>query len=105
MIIAVASGKGGTGKTTVATSLALSLRAPTERVVLAALPPLYLDCDVEAPNAHLFLHPLYAQRQGVSIQVPQIDEQNCTHCGTSAEESQYQPIAVLGKKTLVFPQL
>jgi MinD superfamily P-loop ATPase len=105
MIIAVASGKGGTGKTTVATSLALSLTAQTGQAVPASIPPLYLDCDVEAPNAHLFLHPLYSERRAVSILVPKIDEQKCTHCGKCAEVCQYHAIAVLGRKTLVFPQL
>ncbi len=105
MIVAVASGKGGTGKTTVATSLALSLSAQADRVLPASFPPLYLDCDVEAPNAHLFLHPIYIERRAVSILVPQIDEQKCTHCGRCAEVCQYHSIAVLGKRTLVFTQL
>jgi len=95
MIIAVASGKGGTGKTTVATSLALAL--PT--------PPLFLDCDVEAPNAHLFLHPVLKQRQAVGLLIPEVDERRCTQCGKCAEVCQYHAIAVLGKKVLVFPQL
>jgi MinD superfamily P-loop ATPase len=107
MIIAVASGKGGTGKTTIATSLVLSLatemeQAPAEPV---SLPPLFLDCDVEAPNAHLFLKPDFEERLDVGILIPQVDETRCTHCGKCAEVCQYHAIAVLGKKTLVFPQL
>jgi MinD superfamily P-loop ATPase len=98
MRIAVASGKGGTGKTTIATSLALSL---TE---LGSL-PIFLDGDVEAPNAHLFLHPSYEQRQDVAIQVPQVDESKCTYCGKCAEACQYHAIVMMGKKTLAFPQL
>jgi MinD superfamily P-loop ATPase len=100
MIIAVASGKGGTGKTMVATSLALSLAT-----INSVQPPLFLDCDVEAPNAHLFLHPSLAEQQEVELLIPFVDEAKCTHCGKCAEVCQYHAIAVLGQKTLVFPQL
>ncbi|MDI6768927.1 MAG: ATP-binding protein [Anaerolineales bacterium] len=99
MKITIASGKGGTGKTTIATSLALSLAAELTP------PPLFLDCDVEAPNAHLFLKPTFEQRQDVGILIPRVDEAKCTHCGKCAEVCQYHAIAVLGTKTLVFPQL
>jgi MinD superfamily P-loop ATPase len=100
MIITIASGKGGTGKTLVATSLALSLAANnSER------PPLFLDCDVEAPNAHLFLHPKLGEQQEVELLIPAVDEAKCTHCGKCAEVCQYHAIAVLGQKTLVFPEL
>ena len=100
MIIAVASGKGGTGKTIVATSLAISLA-----MEMAGQPPLFLDCDVEAPNAHLFLHPALTEKQDVDLLIPVVDEEKCTHCGKCAEVCQYHAIAVLGQKTLVFPQL
>jgi MinD superfamily P-loop ATPase len=99
MKITIASGKGGTGKTTIATSLALSLAAELTP------PPLFLDCDVEAPNAHLFLKPTFEQRQDVGILIPRVDEAKCTLCGKCAEVCQYHAIAVLGTKTLVFPQL
>lgn len=99
MIITIASGKGGTGKTTIATSLALSLSAELNT------PPLFIDCDVEAPNAHLFLKPVISQRKEVGILIPEIDEAQCDYCGKCAEVCQYHAIAVLGKKTLVFPQL
>ncbi|MDI6814661.1 MAG: ATP-binding protein, partial [Dehalococcoidales bacterium] len=97
MIILVASGKGGTGKTLVATSLALSLRK-RERVK-------FLDCDVEEPNAHIFLKPLFSRVEAVSIPVPEINEEKCTCCGKCSEVCLYHAIAVLGKKVLVFPEL
>jgi len=97
MIIAVASGKGGTGKTTVATSLALALASET-RVR-------FLDCDVEAPNAHLFLKPVFDQRVEATLPIPEIDETICQLCGTCAEVCQYNAIAVAGGQVLVFPEL
>jgi MinD superfamily P-loop ATPase len=99
MIITIASGKGGTGKTTIAASLALSLAEEQSS------PPLFLDCDVEAPNAHLFLHPKLDERQDVGLLIPSVNETKCTYCGKCAEVCQYHAIAVLGQKTLVFPQL
>jgi MinD superfamily P-loop ATPase len=105
MKIAVASGKGGTGKTTLAASLALSLAADRGWIHPASGPPLFLDCDVEAPNAHLFLKPEFNQRQEVAVLIPEVDEGLCTHCGQCVEVCSYHAIAVLGNKTLVFPQL
>jgi MinD superfamily P-loop ATPase len=95
MIISVASGKGGTGKTLVATSLALSLN---ERVQ-------FLDCDVEEPNAHIFLKPEIKRSEIVSIPIPKVDERKCTYCGKCSEVCAYNAIAVLKKKVLVFPEL
>ncbi len=111
MRIAIASGKGGTGKTTLATSLALSLAAQAREMTcaqqggLTARLPLFLDCDVEAPNAHLFLKPELEQSQPVGLLIPQVDEARCTHCGLCARICAYHAIAVIRKKTLVFPQL
>ena len=97
MRIVVASGKGGTGKTTVATSLALAA-ADLESVRV-------LDCDVEAPNAALFLRPTVEERKEVGIQLPVVDEAKCTYCGKCAEVCEFHAIAVIGKKILVFPEL
>jgi MinD superfamily P-loop ATPase len=106
--IVVASGKGGTGKTTVATGLALSLIPEGHSVAGAAQSqqrPLFLDCDVEAPNAHLFLTPTFERREEVGILIPEVDESRCTFCGRCAEVCQFHAIAVIGRKTLVFPEL
>jgi MinD superfamily P-loop ATPase len=100
MIITVASGKGGTGKTTVAVSLALSL---AESVNLAH--PLYLDCDVEEPNAALFLRPTIQERREVGQMIPEVDSETCVYCGRCAEVCQYHAVAVVGEKVLVFPEL
>ena len=97
MIISVASGKGGTGKTLVATSLALSLK-DADRVQL-------LDCDVEEPNDHVFLKLAVTGSEAVSIAVPKVDEDRCTYCGKCAEVCAYNAIAVLGNHVLTFPQL
>jgi MinD superfamily P-loop ATPase len=97
MIISVASGKGGTGKTLVATSLALSLK---DRYGVQLL-----DCDVEEPNAHIFMKPNINRSEAVSIPVPAVDEAKCTHCGKCAEVCAYNAIAVLGEFVLTFPEL
>ncbi|MBN2689119.1 MAG: ATP-binding protein [Gammaproteobacteria bacterium] len=95
MIIAVASGKGGTGKTTISTNLALSL---TDQVQL-------LDCDVEEPNAHLFIKPEILEKHTVTIPVPQIDRAICTLCGKCAKICAYNAIAIIAKQAMVFPEL
>jgi MinD superfamily P-loop ATPase len=104
MIITIASGKGGTGKTTVATSLALSLAAEADPS--APQPRLtFLDCDVEEPNAALFLRPSLDRYEEVGILVPKIDAQRCTYCGRCAEVCVWHALAVVGRKVLVFPEL
>ena len=95
MIISVASGKGGTGKTLVATNLALSLDSDVQ----------LLDCDVEEPNAHIFLRPKLDRRETVYIPVPRVDEGKCTFCGKCAEVCAFNAIAVIKNKVLVFPEL
>jgi MinD superfamily P-loop ATPase len=102
MIITVASGKGGTGKTTVAVSLALSMAADHRTTTDD---PLFLDCDVEEPNAALFLNPTIQERREVGQMIPEVDVEKCTYCGRCAEVCQYHAIAVVGEKVLVFPEL
>jgi len=97
MIISVASGKGGTGKTTVAVNLALSIKKRH--------PVQFLDCDVEEPNAHFFLKPNISESQPVFLPVPEVIEEKCTYCGKCAEVCVYNAIAVLKDTVLVFPEL
>lgn len=94
MIISVASGKGGTGKTTIAVNLALSL----SNIQL-------LDCDVEEPNTHIFIKPEINGTISVPIPVPKVDEGKCDYCGKCAEICEYNGIAVLKDSVLVFPEL
>jgi len=95
MIISIASGKGGTGKTTIAVSLALSIDKEAQ----------FLDCDVEEPNAHIFLKPEIKLSKKISIPVPEIDEEKCDFCGKCAEVCAYNAIAVLKNNVLIFPNL
>lgn len=97
MILSVASGKGGTGKTTIAVNLALSLE-DNQSVQ-------FLDCDVEEPNAHFFLKPHLFQNYVVSLPIPEILEERCNYCGKCAEVCAYNAIAVLKETVLVFPEL
>jgi len=94
MVISVASGKGGTGKTSVAVNLALSI----ENVQI-------LDCDVEEPNVHLFLQPEIEKVEGVYTLIPKIDESLCNYCGKCAEFCEYNAIFVSKDKILLFPEL
>ncbi|MGD8992951.1 MAG: ATP-binding protein [Desulfobacterales bacterium] len=95
MIISIASGKGGTGKTTVATNLVRSIGANVQ----------LLDCDVEEPNAHLFINPSFESSETVSMPVPEVDEEKCTYCGKCAEICQFKAIAVVNENVLIFEEL
>jgi len=99
MIITVASGKGGTGKTTIAVNLGLALaRAGQPQVHV-------VDCDVEEPNAALFLNPVLEESEEVGQLIPEVDLEKCTFCGVCAEVCQYSAIAVVAQRVLVFPEL
>lgn len=98
MIIAIASGKGGTGKTTVATNLAVVAGRTGKNVT-------YLDCDVEEPNGHIFLKPEIKNTATVSTPVPSVDEDKCTACGKCRDICQYSAIILLKDTVLTFPNL
>ena len=94
MTVAVASGKGGTGKTTVAVNLAFCLEKAT-----------LVDCDVEEPNAHIFLEPQIERVEYVNTKSPRVTDQLCDLCGKCAEFCRYNAIAVLGDRAVTFPEL
>jgi MinD superfamily P-loop ATPase len=97
-IICFAGGKGGTGKTTVAANVAASLAKQSRAVT-------YLDCDVEEPNGHLFLHPHIESRQRVTVPVPKVDRDRCISCGQCTQTCQFQAITVVNNHVLLFPEL
>jgi len=94
MILSIASGKGGTGKTTVAVNMALSL----ENVQL-------LDCDVEEPNDHLLLQPTIEKTSTVYVRVPNVDLEKCDYCAKCAEFCAFNALFVANKQIMVFPEL
>lgn len=98
MKLAIASGKGGTGKTTVATNLAVTLAGLGQTVT-------YVDCDAEAPNGHLFLNPTLSEERRADRLVPRLDPERCTHCGACAEFCQFNAIAALPARTLIYEEL
>lgn len=94
MIIAVLSGKGGTGKTTVSASLSAVIH-----------PSQYVDCDVEEPNGYIFLKPEFSQSIPVKVEIPCVDDAICTGCGACAKACQFNALAVIKGKVLVFPEI
>ncbi|HBQ64302.1 MAG TPA: (4Fe-4S)-binding protein [Clostridiales bacterium] len=94
MRIAVLSGKGGTGKTTVAACLSAS----ADRCQ-------YVDCDVEEPNGAIFLKPQLAYRKPVYVMIPEVVSGNCTGCGTCVKACRFHAMACINKKILIFPEL
>ncbi|MEJ2635750.1 MAG: ATP-binding protein [Calditrichia bacterium] len=94
MKIAVASGKGGTGKTTIAVNLVLSVENAN-----------YLDCDVEEPNGHLFLNPDIEKEETVGRLLPEIGYDRCNFCGDCAKVCEYNAITVLPKQVLLFEEM
>ncbi len=95
MKIAVASGKGGTGKTTVALSLALAAEGDVR----------LLDCDVEEPNCHLFVRPEQEDVLPVNLRIPVVDEERCRLCGKCAEACEFGAMAAMPNRVLTFPEL
>ncbi len=95
MKISIASGKGGTGKTTVSVNLARTLGGPVQ----------LLDCDVEEPNAHLFLKGNKIKEEIVTIPIPQVDEALCDGCGECSKFCAYHAIITLGTTPLIFPEM
>ncbi|MCK4426295.1 MAG: 4Fe-4S binding protein, partial [Deltaproteobacteria bacterium] len=95
MKLAVASGKGGTGKTIVSVSLALAAKGPVQ----------LLDCDVEEPNAHIFFSPSIEQKKRCTLTVPSVIESNCTYCGKCRDICRFNAITVFNKIIMTFPEL
>ena len=95
MKIAIASGKGGTGKTTVASSL-ISIWGSNVTAV---------DLDVEEPNLHLFLHPKISETIPATLEIPLVDESRCTYCRKCSELCQFKAISVFGEVILTFPEM
>ena len=95
MIISIASGKGGTGKTTVSTNLAMSMAGEVQLI----------DCDVEEPNAHLFISPENEETLTVGVPVPQVNKDRCNGCRKCLDICQFNAITVIKSSVLIFPQL
>jgi len=93
--IAVASGKGGTGKTTVSVSLALTAQGQVQ----------YVDCDVEEPNGHIFLSPVIRTKREIHLVVPRVMEERCSYCGKCRDLCRFHAITVFGRTIMTFADL
>lgn len=98
MKLTIASGKGGTGKTTVATNLAYVASRNSRSVA-------YVDCDVEEPNGYIFLKPHFTTSTPIGVMVPSVENDKCTHCGKCGEICQYSAIVPMKEDVLVFAEL
>ena len=98
MKIAVASGKGGTGKTTVAVGLAWTAAQVGRKVALA-------DCDVEEPNCHIFVKPAFSERLDVVVKTPIINLDRCDGCGECSRFCNWHAIACIAGKAVLFDEL
>ncbi|MDZ4166868.1 MAG: P-loop NTPase, partial [Coriobacteriia bacterium] len=96
LTVAIASGKGGTGKTLVATSLALAASR-------GGTPAALVDCDADAPNDALFLAPASSDTAPVEVMLPVIDASSCVLCGACRDACAYGAVRVLGGQVMVFP--
>ena len=95
MIISIASGKGGTGKTTVAVNLVLAIENGVQ----------LLDCDAEEPNAHIFIRPKITEKKSVFVPMPEVDRAKCNLCGKCTQICAYNAIVIVKGKLLIFPEL
>lgn len=95
MKLAIASGKGGTGKTTLATALVQAATVPTQ----------LLDCDVEEPNAHIFIKPQLTTQEYVTIPIPQLNTELCNNCGKCGDICQFNAIVTIAEQTMLFSEL
>ncbi len=98
MKIAIASGKGGTGKTTVATNLAFIAAQIKQSVG-------YIDADVEEPNGAIFLRPTISETKPVEVSIPEINPDKCTGCGLCEEICEFNALVVTNNKPKLFPEL
>jgi len=95
VIISIASGKGGTGKTTVAVNLVLAIENGVQ----------LLDCDAEEPNAHIFIRPKITEKKSVFVPMPEVDRAKCNLCGKCTQICAYNAIVIVKGKLLIFPEL